>query len=172
MPIATALTPDDYVIYDVIINNNWRGQAQLVIWATSLTNYGPGGRLDMRGYVASQLPGLQDQTADSFLAANQAAYLLTNQFHLSSPIVFFTRADQLKIFEGDLQTAWRQFYMAYPGSQGILGFSRAGFNNAMDQALVYYHIARGRLNGAGYMVLLSKAKTGWLITNQLMLWIS
>jgi hypothetical protein len=62
--------------------------------------------------------------------------------------------------------------VAYPGSQGILGFSRAGFNAALDQALVYYQNQKGGVDGAGYMVLLPKAKTGWLITKQLMLWIS
>jgi hypothetical protein len=67
----------------------------------------PGGQADVRGYVASQLAGLQNQTTDSFLAANQSSYPLTNQFQVSSPIVFLSHADLLKLFHVDPQTAWR-----------------------------------------------------------------
>lgn len=170
--VATAPSPDEYAIYGAIISANWPGQAQLVIQATTTTEYVPGGQAYVRGYVASQLPGLQKQTTDSFLAANQSVYALTNRFHLASQIVFLSKADFSKFFQVDYQTAWRRYFKVYPGSQGLLAFSRAGFNSALDQALVYYQNQKGLEDGAGYVALMSRDAGGWVVKKQLQLWIS
>ena len=176
-PIPAALSADEYAIYDVIINPNppsqFQAQGEIVIEADTTNRYNPSDRAtDIRGYVARQMTGLQPQTIDSFLAANQTMTPLADQFHLNGRIVLLSRADQAKIFSGDWQTMWTTFYQRFPGASGLRAFSRVGFNSARDQALVYYQISSGSLDAEGSMILLKKTSTGWLVQQQLQLWIA
>ena len=166
--VASAPTSDEYTVYDTVINTNWGGRAQIVIEAA--TAYQPVIRPDIRGYVAGQLQGLQEQTIESFAAANQSTFPLANRFQISSSYVLLSKTDKDKIFNRELQASWQRFHTAYPGSQGLLTFSRVGFNSTMDQALVYFENGNGGMDAAGNMVLLEKEQGGWVVKRQLLLW--
>jgi hypothetical protein len=64
------------------------------------------------------------------------------------------------------------FYERYPNTPGITTLSRVGFNEPLDQALVYIGTMSHWKAGVGYYVLLSKVNGSWLVEQQVMTWIS
>ena len=50
--------------------------------------------------------------------------------------------------------------------------SQVGFNETLDQALVYVGTMSHWLAGAGYYVLLNKVNGAWIVDQQVMTWIS
>lgn len=69
-------------------------------------------------------------------------------------------------------TGWSDFYERYPESNGLIYFSRVGFNLQRDQAFVYLADSCGGLCGQGSYVLLKKEATGWKIQQKKGLWVS
>ena len=55
----------------------------------------------------------------------------------------------------------------YPDSNGYMFFSRVGFNNAHDQALIYVGRVYGPLAGEASYYLLEKKDAKWMIVNQI-----
>ena len=60
----------------------------------------------------------------------------------------------------------------YEGAHGYTVFSRVGFNDTLDQAVVYVGNVAAPLMGAGYYYLMEKKNGQWIITEQVMVWIS
>jgi hypothetical protein len=68
---------------------------------------------------------------------------------------------------------WRAFYQRFPRSQGLVTFSRVGFNAARTQAVVLVTRGCGGLCGMGNVVLLDRDPAGrWRVVRSDMLWIS
>ena len=68
---------------------------------------------------------------------------------------------------------WRAFYRRFPGSVGLVTFSRVGFNAARTQAVVSVTRMCGGLCGTGEVVLLDRDPAGrWRVVRSDMLWIS
>jgi hypothetical protein len=74
--------------------------------------------------------------------------------------------------ENAVDRAWKKFYAKYPGSTGILFFSKAGFNSKMTQAFIYAGRQCGGLCGFGKYILLEKKGSAWTIKNEMQLWVS
>jgi hypothetical protein len=166
--IAPVPSADEYAIYDAVIAANWPGQAVIVMEAATTTSYA----WDVRQHSAGEIAGLQTLTADSFLAANQASYPLVNHFKDGASYVLLSQADKDKLFTRDLPGSWQRFHAAYPAAQGLLAFSRGGFNADDTQALIYFQNGNGDVQAAGYVVLLSREAGGWVVKNQLLVWIA
>jgi hypothetical protein len=60
----------------------------------------------------------------------------------------------------------------YPGSHGYIVFSRVGFNNTLDQAVIYVANVGGPMMGSGSYYLLEKKNGAWLLMDQVNYWIS
>jgi len=60
----------------------------------------------------------------------------------------------------------------YPGSYGYTMFSRVGFNNSLDQAIIYVGQMAAPLMGSGFYYLMEKKNGEWVIKEQVMAWIS
>ncbi len=116
------------------------------------------------------MPGIAETTLDSFRIRNAEPMTLTNRLPLRLPYVWISEQEVKEIFR-DSQ-GWKRFYERYPGSQGIMEFSRVGFNSDLTQALVYVGNQSDWLAGAGYYVLLVKEGGTWVVRNRIMVWIS
>lgn len=64
------------------------------------------------------------------------------------------------------------FEKRFPGAGGITAFSRAGFNPALDEAVVFRSFFCGGLCGSGWRYFLKKRRGKWQITDQTMIWVS
>ncbi len=101
---------------------------------------------------------IEADTLADFRAKNQQSQPLRREFGLNAPFAFLgDRGD----YDG-----WEGFQKKYPDAQGIMTLSRAGFNDAQDQALVYVHNASDGLAGAWVYVVLRKRGGAWEIEDQ------
>ena len=143
-----------------------------VIMDTTAT--GPAGVEDTAStldLMIQNLPGLEQQTADSFRVRNEAAYPVPPDMHLGSAYALLSQPNMRQIFSQN-RDGWQLFYEIYPGTAGITTLSRVGFNATLDQALVYVGTLSHWLAGAGYYVLLKKVNGAWIVDQQVMSWIS
>jgi hypothetical protein len=123
-------------------------------------------------------PETSPDLAADFDAKNKVSYRLENHFTLKVPYVLVT-SDELHGFffplkedsQPDMES-WPHFYQKYPGAPGILTFSRVGFNDKKDQALLYCAYQRGLLGGGGRFFVLSKINGSWEIKNEVIVWLS
>jgi hypothetical protein len=138
------------------------------------TATGPGGVGDTAStlkYALAQMKGVASETAASFQARNEAAYPLKPDMNIGIQFTLLSEDNMRQMFNIN-QDGWGIFYSRYPDAPGITSVSRVGFNEAMDQALVYIGTQSHWLAGAGYFVLMKKVAGAWVIDQQVMTWIS
>jgi hypothetical protein len=90
---------------------------------------------------------------------------------IGASYVLLTQNERTQFFNQN-QDGWQLFYEKYPDAPGITALSRVGFNQALDQALVYAGTQSQWLAGAGYYLLLKRVNGAWIIDQQVMTWIS
>lgn len=69
-----------------------------------------------------------------------------------------------------INDSWNRYYDKFPGAQGVMQFSRIGFDTGGTQALVYVGNSINLLSGAGYYVLLIREDNSWLIHDISVVW--
>jgi len=120
-------------------------------------------------YVKSGLPSASKDTLDNYLERNRQPSQLTSDMKIGVDYVLLGQNELSEIMS---QTnGWDAFYARYPNS-GYTQFSRVGFNNSLDQAVVYVGQMAGPLMGSGFYYLLEKKGGEWLIKEQVMVWVS
>jgi hypothetical protein len=121
--------------------------------------------------IVQNMRGVNPKTADSFRLRNDSAYPVDPDMDLGSGYVLLSQAEMTQIFSQN-RDGWAFFYELHPDAPGITTLSRVGFNDALDQALVYVGTMSHYLAGAGYFVLLQKVNGVWIVDQQVMTWIS
>jgi hypothetical protein len=106
------------------------------------------------------LPVELDAVAD-YVQKNQAQGELFLE-GLGIPNELIAREDVAKFFETG-GGGWETFYKRYPGSLGLVSFSKVGFNSRHDQAFVYVAKTCQWLCGDGEHVLLEKEGGQWMV---------
>ncbi len=121
-------------------------------------------------YIQSGLGDVSRQTLDSFVERNQESSPLSADMNLGVEYKLLTYEELKKISS---QPNWGQLLTeAYPGSYGYTIFSRMGFNNTLDQAVVYISSVGGPLMGSGSYFLMEKQNGEWIMKDEVMSWIS
>jgi hypothetical protein len=128
----------------------------------------PVGKLE---YVRENFGGmLEPETLDDYRAKNRRYHRLNPNLALGVPYVLVSEGQIAKIFKQS--RGWDRFYNIYPNSNGILTFSRVGFNAQTNQALVYHGSQTHYLAGVGRYVLLTKKEDIWTVDNTVETWVS
>lgn len=123
------------------------------------------------GSLRKNAPALQQATIDAFREANVQQASLRRSFHL--PIDYeLVDSTQLESIVKKNGGGWPAYYRRFPGSQGILTFSRAGFGADGTQALFYLSNRCGALCGTGEYVVMEKRNGRWVIGKEIEMWIS
>lgn len=105
---------------------------------------------------------------DDFKNKNAKAYELKNKFSISQSVIIISEKELNELNS----KGWDAFYKKYPNSSGIIQISRVGLDNNQTQAIVYYGEQSESVEGAGYLIFLTKDKRKWIVKEQVMLWIS
>jgi hypothetical protein len=108
---------------------------------------------------------------DDFLARNRDTGRLSQTISTDLPKIWMSRAEEDALFKKH-HDGWADFYKKYPGAGGIMSFSRVGFNERRDPALLYSTIGCGWLCGTGHYLLLKKDGGKWVLLKNAMAWIS
>ena len=64
------------------------------------------------------------------------------------------------------------FAKLFPGAEGIISLSRAGFNSSLNEAIVSASFACGGLCGSGWHFFLKKIRRRWQVVGKRMIWVS
>jgi hypothetical protein len=106
-------------------------------------------------------PGLRA----SYIAANGAPHPFPPDLTLSVP-------HATEAFDLSPRDFWAQFYKKYPGSAGIVGLSRVGFNKTYTQAFVYREHLHADRAASGEFLLLTREARGWHLSKTFPYWIA
>lgn len=121
-------------------------------------------------FVSKNLTALEKKTASNFRKLNRKPFPLQERFALSVPVKLISDEEFQQLVPSAAD--WSGFYEAFPGSPGLLTFSRVGFNRDLTQAVVYLSQVAGPLGGEGVFVLLQKENGVWTPTEEITVWIS
>ena len=112
---------------------------------------------------------LDPTTLTNFEQENAVSGSMNEVLNIGYPVTFITEEEHDEIFSEAQRSGWDVFHARYPDSQGIFTFSRVGFNEAGDQAIVYLGIQTEDFTG-GYYSLLVEREGLWSPMISLMIW--
>lgn len=115
---------------------------------------------------------LDSNVLNDYLEHNKERGPLSKSIPTDLPKFWISDAEEQALFKDKKHDGWKTFYAKYPGAGGIMAFSRVGFNETRDRALVYSTIGCGWLCGTGHYHLLKKQSGKWILDSNLMAWIS
>jgi len=148
---------EEYYIYSTILNSFQNYQNPVFVLRDSTVRYRISKDSD---YINENLPDLQDETIEDYNTINQQNIKLKK---IAGLVV------TCYLIEYERRSEWKELY---PDADSINKFSQVGFNSSKDQALVYYDSISAPLCGIGLLYLLEKDNSGWVIVNELMIWLS
>lgn len=159
-----AIDPEEYAVYSAVIGEMIQDRPYvelIVIGDRTSTEDSYTESLESKlKQVEKQMPELEPSTLKDFRVQNENPARLEPRLKLEKRYALVSIEDVAEFFkEGGGQ--WDAFYEKYPQSQGIMQFSRVGFNPAMNQALVYVGNLYANLAGAGGFVMLTRKNGIW-----------
>ncbi len=167
------VTPEEYSVYSDLIEAMFPDKYELFVIRdrTSSEDSATSETLPFQ-YLHSHMPSLSPETFANFQAMNDKEYNLQRHFQLETDYILLGAEENEEIFSavGPWVDPWDEFYERYPNSQGIMTLSRVGFDDNMNQALVYLGNVFGGLGGQGNCILLTKVSGVWVIESDVFLW--
>lgn len=166
-PSAEDIEKEEQAVYAVFVNEEKDLALILENTSTSTVEEDPQLLLDN---IKGGLPNISNDTIDNYLERNIQPSQLSPDMQLG---IQYSLLTQTELAEISSQSNWGEILQErYPGVQGYYIFSRVGFNNSLDQAVVYVGRVAGPLMGSGSYYLLEKQNGVWTITEETMVWIS
>ena len=160
----------DYKIYSLILDERFSNIEFTVRQETT-----PWIEINLNG-IFERL--LSDADADTsvfidYISKNETIhYLDSNKFEVAGKVVILISAEELEEYFDDW-FHWDWFYDKYPDSNGLIVFTRIGYNSDKSQAVVGLERAPGGHGGEGYFVYLAKNDNNeWEIIEWTQIWIS
>jgi hypothetical protein len=166
-PSAEAIEKEEQAIYSFFLPRT--GSPVLILEETSadISSDNADQSID---YIKSDLEGVSKQTLNSFLERNVQPTQLSTDMDLGVEYTLLSTDDLHRIAS---QPNWGKLLEEeYPGAHGYTIFSRVGFNNSLDQALIYVGSVGGPLMGSGSYFLMEKQNGEWTMKDQIEAWIS
>ena len=173
VPTASApqMDAEEQSVYAAVLRKLYTDSNYVIMETTATGLLGTQDMSSTLDHVLLNMHNYSTETADSFRARNDAAYPLRPDMEIGASYVLLTQNERTQFFNQN-QDGWQLFYEKYPDAPGITALSRVGFNQALDQALVYAGTQSQWLAGAGYYLLLKKVNGVWIVDQQVMTWIS
>jgi hypothetical protein len=164
--------PEEYSVYSDVFDS-WHEKNSrdclLVRDHTAVHREGDSFRQEL-SYLTSEIPGLEEETANDFMSKNIKAYPL-NKFSSQKQKYEIISQDELDSLFESKQPRWSKFRQRYPEAKGIFTLSRVGFNPDRTQALVYVANQWDSYSGSGNYIFLVKNNRGtWKIQKTIKGW--
>lgn len=170
-PSTGQIETEQQAVYTFLLSNLYQHREYVIMDTTATGVTGVENTSQTLDYVLQNMHSVDSGTVVSFRSRNDAAYPIPPDMNIGGPYILLSQAGRQKIF-GQNQSGWEIFYGRYPQAPGITTLSRVGFNNSLDQALVYIGTQSNWLAGSGYYILLKKLDGSWSIDQRVMTWIS
>ena len=170
-PSTGQIGQEEQAVYAFLLSTQYQHKEYVIMADTATSATGVDNTAQTLNYVLQNMHAVALTTLDSFKSRNASAQILRSDMQLGGPYSLLSQSARNRIF-GQNQSGWDIFYNHYPQAPGITTFSRVGFNESLDQALVYMGTQSNWLAGSGYYFLLMKANGTWSIDQQVMIWVS
>ena len=158
---------DEFSIYSDLIKNNFSKPNKIIILQKETSsnfkdiNY---------KFLKVNFKKLAPETFKDFINKNKKESIIQNLFNKDLRINLIEKIETHELFKK--HTGWDDFYKKYKNSDGILEFSRIGFNKNKTQAFFYYSKSSGFLNASGIYTFYEKKNGKWIYSSSFMAWIS
>jgi len=167
VPSQADIEKEEQAVYVVFVGESKSPALILQDTSTGLLEEDPQQLIDN---LKGGLTGISNSTIDSYVERNAQPSQLAPDMQLGEEHILLGSEELAKITR---QPNWHEILKEkYPSSHGYFIFSRVGFNQSLDQAVIYVGQVAGPLMGAGYYYLLEKQAGTWTIKEQIMVWIS
>jgi hypothetical protein len=163
------LQKEEQAVYASFLKNN---PETIVIQEDTSTEWLPSSEAELKQrmeYITSGLPNASNETLDDFFQRNRQSTKLAPDMQLGVHYILVS-ADEFSAVM-DQPYGWDAFHEKYSPS-GYMQFSRVGFNDTVDQAIVYVASIPGPMMGSGNYYLLEKRAGQWSIREQVLAWVS
>lgn len=186
--LFSQINPTDYMIYNHILDNTFNQKPDTSSFE-NLSNWYSKQKfhnkkvdlfvIDIKtklypvkfDILKEAMPNIELSTFNDLIKKNKFSDTLNiNKFSSDKMIVLIDGLKLNEIFKES--NGWDFFYKLYPNSQGILTFSKVGYNIKGSQALIYIGNQSDWRAGAGYYVLLEKKNEFWIEKGFTLIWIS
>ena len=139
----------------------------IVLAGRTRTEHDSYGGRDLKAQFGGELE--ESTIADFIKRNNRPCHLIASRLRLFRHHLVLTDKEEK---ESELCGARYEFYLQHPDPSSVLRFSRVGFNNKFDQAMVYVEWG-GPLCGRGYYIFLNKDGDGkWTEQGETLAWLS
>jgi hypothetical protein len=187
------ISPEEYAIYGVLADSLYAGNkdsvTDLVTEDSTARNYYHAvvrGR-DRQGNwkTYGELDGLARICADwkaedheALMAAYAQANSAPSPFCAESIKTSLRRIaigrDSLRSIwkNGSWNGSWARFYAAFPRSNGVIRYSRVGFDAGRTQGVVFVEVMRGELDGFGCYFFMQQIEGRWRLKCRSQDWVS
>ncbi len=117
-------------------------------------------------HLVINLESCDHETILNFAIKNSSPIYSKSIVQQLGELRFFTREDDLAILNATKQgcDSFDVFDEMFPGSRGVVTFSRVGFNQAVDEAIICYG------NRGGMYMLMRKKNNKWEIDERIVAW--
>jgi hypothetical protein len=163
-----APSEEEYLIYSTLIEE-MAGDVELIVIRDSTRLEFVDDLSEIVEHIRESTLGVDEEVLGDFRVKNAHPLQLKNRFSFAGTTVLMSQEKFDSIFVGG--GVWDEFYERYPKSNGILTFSRVGFNSQFDEALVCIGIQSHFKDGAGYYVFLDKLNDGWMVGETTLAWV-
>jgi hypothetical protein len=165
------VSDEEYTVYDAVLTASKEfslgsGYQYITVHdQTGMSEKVTGEGEDLYPTIRGDMPAVTEELVANLIAANTEPYDLAPRFAFEVPVVLvswqeyealFNKLEEQECFEAV------QERFPHPEFQGWFRLSRVGFNQSMDQALVY--VESHLCGDAGFVVLLEKQDDLWGMT--------
>jgi hypothetical protein len=162
------LAPTGDGISKIVIGNLSEPNKQAFGWQVDANGH-PIPWKQIASSLQSRAPALQRATLDSFHEVNKQPSTFERSFHLA---IDYELVDAMQLKPLFKNGGWPAYYKRFPGSPGMLGFSRIGFSADGQQAFFYATNNCDVLCGGGEYVVMDRLGGRWVIEKEIETWMS
>jgi hypothetical protein len=159
---------EEYAVYSALIDinpTNFNLGSTIVIRDQTISD------VDQLDWTLERVDPVPSDVVDSYRSRNLEPYTLSPSLELEQDYALIAEEEVQEIYRQGWEK-WVEFEDRYPESGGIVMFSRVGFNDNEDQAMVSMGVRCGELCGAGGLYILVKEEGVWKFERATMEWIS
>ena len=166
-PKTDEVEREEQAVYSFFIKE---GAGPVLILEDSATGLYTDDLREVKKYIQSSFKDVSSETIQSFVERNGQPQKLSPNMNLGVEYKLLNSDELKEITSGP---NWNEVLAEkYPGSYGYVIFSRVGFNNSLNQAIVYMGRVEGPMMGSGSYYLLEKKNGEWILMDEIMVWIS
>ncbi|HXI75104.1 MAG TPA: hypothetical protein VNG94_05925 [Pyrinomonadaceae bacterium] len=162
---SAAREQEEYAVYSAVIPPTYQHDESGILVIANPTWRYPNeiSRNDLRFIYPGSV--VFQETLDDFIERNKTNRWLERKFQLDFAYTLADFAEIKRLTGQNPNSDWKDFLKRYPSSHGFVHYSRVGFNQRMDQALVYGGWACPYLCGYWEFILLEKNRRTWKVIN-------